>query len=88
MNWDQIYSLIRNVLLGLGGILVTKGYLSADTLSLIVGGIVASVSVFLSQVFHLGTGQSLVASPAPVVAAPIVVAPAVVAVTPTTPKPA
>lgn len=65
MNWDQIYSLIRNVLLALGAGLVAKGYLSADTLAAIVGGIVGTVSVVLSQIFHSDQGQSLL--PAPVV---------------------
>ena len=60
MNWDQIYSLIRNVLLALGAGLVAKGTLSADTLSAIVGGIVGVISVVLSQVFHSDQGQSLV----------------------------
>lgn len=65
MNWDQIYSLIRNVLLALGAGMVAKGYLSADTLSAIVGGIVGVVSVVMSQVFHSDNGQSLVkAAPA------------------------
>ncbi len=60
MNWDQIYALIRNVLLALGAGLVTKGYLSADTLSAIVGGVVGIVSVVLSQIFHSDQGQSLI----------------------------
>lgn len=63
MNWDQIYSLIRNVLLALGAGLVAKGYLSADTLSAIVGGIVGVVSVTLSQIFHSKEGASLVVPP-------------------------
>ena len=63
MNWDQIYSLIRNVLLALGAGLVAKGTLSADTLSAIVGGIVGVISVVLSQVFHSDQGQSLVPAP-------------------------
>lgn len=62
MNWDQTYSLIRNVLLALGAGLVTKGYLSADTLNMIVGGVVGLLSVALSQIFHLGDGQSIVAT--------------------------
>lgn len=65
MNWDQIYSLIRNVLLALGAGLVAKGYLSADTLAEIVGGIVGALSVVLSQVFHTDKGQSLMAPPKP-----------------------
>lgn len=63
MNWDQIYSLIRNVLLTLGAGLVTKGYVSADTLLEIVGGVVGLISVAMSQIFHMDSGQSLVAPP-------------------------
>lgn len=59
MNWDQIYSLIRNVLLGLGATLVSKGILSEETLVAIVGGVVALLSVGLSMVFHSDKGQSL-----------------------------
>ena len=59
MNWDQIYALIRNVLLALGAGLVAKGYLSTDTLSAIVGGVVGVISVILSQIFHSDQGQSL-----------------------------
>jgi hypothetical protein len=68
LNWDQIYALIRNVLLALGAGLVAKGYLSADTLSAIVGGVVGVVSVILSQIFHSDQGQSLVPSKAPAAA--------------------
>lgn len=59
MNWDQIYSLVRNVLLALGAALVSKGILDADQLNAIVGGIVAVVSVALSMIFHSDKGQSL-----------------------------
>ena len=73
MNWDRIYALIRNVLLALGAGLVTKGYLSADTLSAIVGGVVGIVSVVLSQIFHSDQGQSLIPSTAaPALAKPVV----------------
>lgn len=65
MNIDQFYSLIRNVLLVLGAGLVAKGTLSADTLSGIVGGVVAVISVVLSQIFHMGSGQSLTAPTKP-----------------------
>lgn len=61
MNWDQIYSLIRNILLALGAGLVAKGYVSADTLSSIVGGVIGILSVAMSQIFHMDSGQSLVA---------------------------
>ena len=79
MNWDQIYSLIRNILLALGAGLVAKGYLSADTLSAIVGGVVGVISVVLSQVFHSDSGQSLAAStpaPKPAAVAPTATPPA------------
>lgn len=59
MNWDQIYSLVRNVLLSLGTALVTKGILSADELNAIVGGVVALLAVGLSMIFHSDKGQSL-----------------------------
>ena len=65
MNWDQIYALIRNVLLALGAGLVTRGYLSTDTLSAIVGGAVGVISVILSQIFHSDQGQSLLPPKAP-----------------------
>lgn len=61
MNWDQVYSLIRGVLLALGAGLVTKGYLSTDMLNEIVGGVIGLLSVALSQIFHLSDGQSIVA---------------------------
>lgn len=61
MNWDQFYSALRNFLLAIGMLLVSKGWFSADTMSGIVGLIISSIAFVLSQVFHMQTGQSLVA---------------------------
>ena len=52
MNQDQVKSILRNVLLFAGGVLVAKGKLSADDLTQIVGGIIALVSVVMSQLHH------------------------------------
>ena len=64
MNWDQIYALLRSVLLALGASLVTKGVISGDTLNAVVGAIVGIVPIVLSQIFHMNAGQSIVAPPA------------------------
>lgn len=59
-NWDQIYSGIRQVLLGLGAGLVMKGYLTADQLGEGAGLIMGGLSSALSFIFHSDKGQSLV----------------------------
>lgn len=41
MNNEQIMSFIRQILLALGGGLVTKGYIDNGTLTAIVGGLMA-----------------------------------------------
>lgn len=59
MNWDQIYSLIRSVLLSVGMFAVTHGWATQAQLEAIVGGVVALVAVGLSMIFHSEKGQSL-----------------------------
>jgi len=44
MNSDQIGGIIRAILGVVGGIFVTKGWVSADTLSTVVGVIVAAAT--------------------------------------------
>jgi len=44
MNKDQVISLLRQILLTLGGALVGKGYVDDATMTMIVGGIVAIVT--------------------------------------------
>ncbi|WP_439572647.1 Pam3-gp28 family putative phage holin [Phreatobacter sp.] len=39
MNMEQVWTLLRQALLFAGGILVGKGYLDAETLTAIVGGL-------------------------------------------------
>jgi len=46
MNQDQIISLVRQILLTLGGSLVGKGYVDDATMTMIVGGIVSLVTGF------------------------------------------
>ena len=41
MNQDQIESIVRQLLLTIGGGLVTKGYLDSGTLQLVVGAFMA-----------------------------------------------
>lgn len=41
MNQAMILSLVRSLLITAGGVAVTKGYVTADTLQQIVGGLVA-----------------------------------------------
>jgi hypothetical protein len=52
MNSDQIKSLVRSVLLGLGASLVASGKLTDGSLQEIVGGILALGSVIWSQIHH------------------------------------
>lgn len=58
-NWDQIYSGVRQVLLGLGAGLVMKGYLTADQLNEGAGLVIGGLSSALSFIFHSDKGQSL-----------------------------
>lgn len=61
MNWDQLYSIIRQILLLAGGILVTKGWVDGNTMNEIVGIGMSIISSGLSLIFHMNAGQSLVA---------------------------
>jgi hypothetical protein len=49
MDWDYISGVIRHVLAVVAGGFVTQGYMSADTANMIVGGIVAALSVAWSM---------------------------------------
>jgi len=44
MNQDQLISLLRQILLTFGGVLVGKGYVDDATMTMIVGGVVAIVT--------------------------------------------
>ncbi len=55
MNTNQIQSLIRSILLGLGASLVASGKLSDGSLQEIVGGILALGSLVWSQLHHANT---------------------------------
>lgn len=50
INWATISGLLRNVLLALSSGLVTGGMLTGEQQGLIIGGILAAVSVVLSWV--------------------------------------
>ncbi len=57
MNPDQLKSLARSILLGLGASLVASGKLTDGSLQEIVGGILAVVSVLWSQLHHKEAGK-------------------------------
>jgi hypothetical protein len=48
MNQDQILGIVRHVLTGVGGVLVTKGYLDDGMLQTAVGGLIAIAGVVWS----------------------------------------
>ena len=52
MNSDQIKSLVRSILLGLGASLVATGKVSDGDLQSIVGGLLALGSLLWSQFHH------------------------------------
>lgn len=52
MNQNQVLSLVRSILLGLGASLVASGKLTDGSLQEIVGGILALGSVVWSQLHH------------------------------------
>lgn len=45
MTWDSIQQVLRIVLNALGAALISKGYLTAETLTTLVGGILSIGSV-------------------------------------------
>lgn len=45
MNWDSIQQVLRILLNALGGILIGKGYLTAETLTTLIGGVLSIGSV-------------------------------------------
>ena len=55
MNQNQVLSLVRSVLLGLGASLVASGKLTDGSLQEIVGGLLAVASVVWSQLQHKST---------------------------------
>ena len=52
MNQNQITSLVRSILLGVGASLVASGKLTDASLQEIVGGILALAAVVWSQLHH------------------------------------
>jgi hypothetical protein len=52
MNKELFLSFGRQTLMAVGGALVAKGYVSADNVALIVGGVMALVSSLLSYNTH------------------------------------
>lgn len=57
MNSDQVMSLVRNVLLGGGALLVEHGInVTTDQWTAIVGGLMAFGAFVWSQVFHAKNG--------------------------------
>lgn len=79
MNSDMLQGIIRAVLAAIGGILVGKGYLSADVLNDIIGALVvlatAAWSIFHKQAQADATtakvaSASIVTGTAPVLAMP------------------
>lgn len=49
---DLLISALRHVLMFIGGLLVYKGYVSADAMGLITGAIVSAVSAGFATFFH------------------------------------
>lgn len=45
MNWDSIQQVLRIVLNALGGVLIGKGYLTAETSTTLIGGLLSIGSV-------------------------------------------
>lgn len=45
MTWDSVQQVLRIVLNAAGGILVGKGYLTEDTLTTLIGGLLSIGSV-------------------------------------------
>lgn len=75
MNFEQIMSLIRQMLLLLSGGLVTKGHIDASTQQMIIGGIVALMTG--GWAFYTRRNTGLIASAAAL--------PSVVSITSTSP---
>ncbi len=55
MSKEQILSVVRTILKGVGTVLVTRGYTNDGGLELLVGGLVAAVGVVWSVVAHKKT---------------------------------
>ena len=55
MSKEQILSVVRTILKGVGTVLVTRGYTNDAGLELLVGGLVAGVGVVWSVVAHKKT---------------------------------
>lgn len=57
MNSDQVMSLVRAVLLGLGTPLIASGVIgTTDQWTAIVGGLMAVGAIIWSQLFHARNG--------------------------------
>lgn len=62
MNWEQISSILRHILTFGGGFIVAKGWISAEALPGIVGGIITVAGVIWG--FFNKTDNAIVASAA------------------------
>jgi hypothetical protein len=49
---DAVLSIFRHVLTLVGGIIITKGWLSADLTNQIIGVVISLMGVGMAQVFH------------------------------------
>lgn len=59
IEWEQIASLLRGVLLSFGTSYVTIGVLSQSQLEIIVGGIIGLIGVLLGQVSAFNKAKSV-----------------------------
>ena len=60
MDWNMVQAVLRMVLQGVAGTLVTKGVTDASTAEAIVGGLLGVASLVWSRLHH----QKLLATPA------------------------
>ena len=55
MNVQEVMGVVRAVLSGVGGILVTKGFLGSSDVEIVVGAVVSVVTVVWSVLQKRGT---------------------------------